>query len=88
MSATGMNDFLRQAVADASLRGHLRQCDAIEAAELARSRGFDVTVGDLTRYKARATTWQLTDPELAVVAEWQSRAQSYWWQYLPGSDGN
>jgi len=83
MSPAAMNRFLREAVADAQLRAELRHCDALAAAALAVSRGHDVTVADLIRYKARATTWQLTDPELEVVATWQSREQSYWWQYLP-----
>ena len=46
--------------------------------------GFDVTVADLTRYKARATTWQLSDRELAVVAGWQPKHQTYWWQCIWG----
>ena len=82
MSTRALNDFLRKAATDAHLRAQLHRCDARAAAALARSLEFEVTVGDLTRYKARATSWQLTDVELAVVADWQAGEQSYWWQYI------
>ena len=82
MSAEQLNAFLRTAAADVSLQKQLRSSDAVAAAALAAQAGFDVTVGDLTRYKARATTWQLSDDELAVVAAWQPKHQAYWWQHI------
>lgn len=77
-----MNAFLRMAMDDPAIRRQLRTSDAGAAAALAQGCGFDVTVGDLIRYQARATTWQLSDAELAVVAQWQSAAQPFWWRYL------
>lgn len=56
--------------------------DVRSASSLAVTTGFDVTVGDLLRYKARATTWQLSDEELEVVASWQPQDQPYWWQHI------
>jgi predicted ribosomally synthesized peptide with nif11-like leader len=82
MSAAQMNAFLRQVRGDPSLQRQLRDGDAKDAAALAAREGFDVTIGDLTRYKARATTWQLRDDELAVVSQWQSPGQPYWWQHI------
>ncbi len=82
MSKEQLNVFLAQAVSDPVLRKGLSSSDAAAAARLAGRAGFDVTVGDLVRYKARATTWQLTDAELAVVEEWQPRRQPYWWQFI------
>jgi predicted ribosomally synthesized peptide with nif11-like leader len=82
MSAAQLNAFLRTAAADVLLQDQLRHSDAIGAAAIAAEAGFDVTVGDLTRYKARATTWQLSDDELAVVAAWQPDHQAYWWQCI------
>lgn len=87
MTAADLNTFLRRVAAEPQLRGLLRECDALAAAELARSLGFEVTVGDLIRYKARATTWQLTDAELAVVARWQAADQPYWWQHIWPAEG-
>jgi predicted ribosomally synthesized peptide with nif11-like leader len=84
MSYDQLNAFLTCAAGDTHIRDGLRHADAQEAARLAASAGFDVTVGDLTRYKARATTWELSDEELAVVAEWQARDQPYWWQHIQG----
>jgi predicted ribosomally synthesized peptide with nif11-like leader len=82
MSAEQMNAFLRHVASDTGLQAQLRHCDANEAAELAAASGFEVTVGDLTRYKARATSWQLRDDELEVVARWQAGDQPFWWQYI------
>jgi len=82
MSAAQMNAFLRRVRCDPSLQVQLRDGDAEDAAALAAREGFDVTVGDLTRYKARATTWQLRDDELAAVSQWQSPGQPYWWQHI------
>ena len=82
MSAEQLNAFLRTVAASVSLQEQLRSSDAIAAAAIAAQAGFDVTVGDLTRYKARATTWQLSDDELAVVAAWQPKRQTYWWQCI------
>ena len=82
MSNEQLNAFLARVVSDPLLRKGLSSSDAAGAARLAVREGFDVTVGDLIRYKARATTWQLTDAELAVVAEWQPRRQPYWWQFI------
>ncbi|TXH45278.1 MAG: Nif11-like leader peptide family natural product precursor [Actinobacteria bacterium] len=82
MSAEGLNAFLQLAAADPQLRSALRACQPEEAAALAEARGFPVTVGDLVRYKSRATTWQLRDDELAEVVRWQSRDQAYWWQRI------
>ncbi|MEI6452881.1 MAG: Nif11-like leader peptide family RiPP precursor [Actinomycetes bacterium] len=82
MSAEQLNAFLRTVAASVSLQEQLRSSDAIAAAAIAAQAGFDVTVGDLTRYKARATTWQLSDDELAVVAAWQPQRQTYWWQCI------
>jgi predicted ribosomally synthesized peptide with nif11-like leader len=82
MSAAQLNAFLRAVAADDLLQDQLRHSDAIGAAAIAAEAGFDVTVGDLTRYKARATTWQLSDDELAVVAAWQPNHQTYWWQCI------
>lgn len=76
-----MNAFLRQVMADAGLRGQLHAATPEGASQLAQRLGFDVTVGDLVRYKSRATSWQLSDAELAEVSMWQG-AQPYWWQYL------
>lgn len=89
MSAEQMNAFLRHVGNDAQLQSELRGCDARAASNLAARLGYDVTVGDLIRYKSRSTTWELTDAELAVVAKWQPREQSFWWQYIwpgPGVD--
>ena len=83
MSKEQLNAFLARAVSDPLLRKELRSSGAAGAARLAVREGFDVTVGDLIRYKARATTWRLTDEELAVVEEWQPRQQPYWWQFIP-----
>ena len=82
MSAEQMNAFLRHVASDTALQAQLRHCDANEAAELAAASGFEVTVGDLTRYKARATSWQLRDDELETVARWQAGDQPFWWQYI------
>lgn len=82
MSAEQLNAFLLRVASDPGLQRALRISDALEAAALAREYGFDVTVGDLTRYKARATTWSLSDEELEVVARWQPPDQPYWWQHI------
>ena len=84
MSSEQLNGFLKRVASDPSLQEQLKHADARAAAALAACAGFDVNVGDLTRYKARATTWQLSDEELAVVAEWQPRDQPYWWQHIWG----
>lgn len=85
MTADGLNDFLRCVAGDVGLQRRLRVSDARAAAGLALGAGFDVTVGDLIRYKARSTTWRLSDEELAVVAQWQPAEQPFWWQYVwPG----
>lgn len=84
MSYEQLNAFLALVKDDPRLQARLREADAREAAAVAVEAGFAVTVGDLTRYKARATTWQLSDDELAVVAEWQPKDQSYWWQHVWG----
>ena len=84
MSSEQLNAFLKLASTDTRLQARLRTASAPEAAALAAGAGFDVTVGDLTRYKARATTWQLSDDELAVVADWQPAGQPYWWQHIWG----
>lgn len=81
MTLSQLNSFLRIVGDDPSLQAELRGSDAIMATQLARGRGFDVCVADFTRYKARATSWRLTDAELEVVAAHQSSAQSYWWQH-------
>jgi len=82
LSAEQLNSFLRHVGTEPALQRRLRDSDATAAAELAVSLGFDVAVGDLIRYKARATSWQLCDEELAVVAQWQPSEQPYWWQYI------
>ena len=82
MSREQLNAFLARAASDSTLRKRLCSSDAAGAARLAVREGFNVTVGDLIRYKARATTWQLTDAELAVVEEWQPSRQPYWWQFI------
>lgn len=82
MSADQLNAFLLACQADPGLRGQLQRSDSATASALAREAGFTVTEGDLIRYKARSTTWQLSDAELAVVANWQSRDQPYWWQRI------
>jgi predicted ribosomally synthesized peptide with nif11-like leader len=79
-----LNAFLALVSGDRGLQARLREADAREAAAVAVEAGFAVTVGDLTRYKARATSWRLGDEELAVVAEWQPGDQSYWWQHVWG----
>ncbi len=75
-----MNAFLERVRSDASLRQELRGSDAAGAAALAARAGFHVTVGDLVRHQSRATTWQLSDDELAVVAAWQPKHRVHWWQ--------
>lgn len=82
MSREQMNAFFKKVAGDASLQVRLKSCDAAAAAAMAAQAGFDVTVGDLIRYKARATSWQLSDDELAVVAAWQPEGQPYWWQWI------
>lgn len=82
MSAEQLNAFLHHVSMNPGLQHRLRASDAIAAAMLAQAEGFTVTVGDLIRYKARATTWQLSDAELEVVARWQPPEQSYWWQHI------
>ncbi|MFI0432688.1 MAG: Nif11-like leader peptide family RiPP precursor [Candidatus Nanopelagicales bacterium] len=82
MTAAALNSFLRHVSAQPDLQVVLRNEQPEAVAELAVSRGFDVTVGDLVRYKSRATTWQLRDDELAEVVRWQSRSQEYWWQRI------
>ena len=82
MSSEQLNGFLKLVASDPSLQRQLKRSDAITAAALAVRAGFDVSVGDLIRYKARATSWQLSDDELAVVAKWQPREQPYWWQHI------
>jgi predicted ribosomally synthesized peptide with nif11-like leader len=86
MTAADLNAFLRRAAADDALQRQLRHCDPFAASELAQAEGFVVTVGDLIRYKSRATSWQLRDDELAVVAQWQPTSQPYWWQHIWTSD--
>ncbi len=81
MTAPQVNAFLRRVGPDAVLGQRLRSSDPVAAAELARGLGFDVTVGDLVRYKARSTTWQLSDSELEVVVAWEPNGQPYWWQF-------
>lgn len=82
MSYEQMSAFLRKVATDASLQAQLRNSNAAAAAAMAVQAGFDVTVGDLIRYKARATTFQLSDDELAVVEAWQPAGQPYWWQWI------
>lgn len=82
MSAEALNAFLRQVGGDVNLQATLRTSDAQSASDLAGRLGYDVTVGDLIRYKSRSTTWELTDAELAVVADWQPREQPFWWQHI------
>lgn len=82
MSAVQLNAFLRVVSHETGLQAKLHACDAPAAARLAQACGFQVTVGDLTRYKSRATTWQLSDAELEVVARWQPHDQPYWWQHM------
>jgi predicted ribosomally synthesized peptide with nif11-like leader len=82
MSAEQMNGFLRLVARDKTLQRQLRTSDAAGAAELAVASGFRVTVADLTRYKARSTSWKLSDRELEVVAAWQVADQPFWWQYI------
>lgn len=82
MSAGGLNAFLRHVAGDVALQDQLRVSTVAQAAALATSAGFDVTVGDLMRYKARATSWKLRDDELAVVAVWQPSDQPFWWQHI------
>ena len=77
-----MNAFLERVREDDALREELRSCDAAGAAALAARTGFDVTVGDLVRYQARATSWQLSDAELEVVDEWQPKGRAHWWQCI------
>jgi len=77
-----MNAFLAKARSDESLQDELRRSDAAGAAALAARAGFDVTVGDLVRHQSRATTWQLSDEELAVVASWQPKHRAHWWQCI------
>ncbi len=84
MSYEQLNLFLKLVSTDKELQTMLREAGPAEAVTLAARGGFDITVGDLTRYKARATTWQLSDDELAVVAEWQPDDQPYWWQHIWG----
>lgn len=87
MSATELNAFLRKVAADQGLQRRLRTCGARAACDLATAAGFEVTVGDLIRYKARATSWSLRDDELEVVARWQDPGQSFWWQHIwPDAD--
>lgn len=81
MTAAQVNAFLRQVRAQSPLRQRLRSSDPVAVTELARELGFDVTVGDLVRYKARSTTWQLSDSELEVVVAWEPTGQPYWWQF-------
>lgn len=80
MTAAQVNAFLRRVGTDTALRQRLGSSDPTAAAELARQLGFEVTVGDLVRYKARSTTWQLSDEELEVVVAWEPKGQPYWWQ--------
>jgi predicted ribosomally synthesized peptide with nif11-like leader len=82
MSAEQLNAFLAAVASSAELQGRLKTSDAVGAAALAAQAGYEVTVGDLIRYKARSTSWQLSDAELAVVAAWQPRDQAYWWQCI------
>lgn len=82
MTAAALNAFLRRAGRDAELRAALRHSQPEEVAALAADLGFEVSVGDLVRYKSRATSWQLRDDELAEVVRWQSRDQQYWWQRI------
>lgn len=82
MTAGALNDFLRHVAGDLALQRRLRRSDAAAAAALAQAAGFAVTIGDLVRCKARATSWQLSDAELAVVAAWQAHDQPYWWQHI------
>jgi len=82
MAADQLNAFLLRVSGDRALQQRLRVSDAAAAAALAGEQGFDVKVGDLIRYKARASTWQLSDAELEVVAQWQPHDQPYWWQYI------
>lgn len=86
MTAPQVNAFLRRVGADSALRQRLRSSDPVAAAELARGLGFDVTVGDLVRHKARSTTWQLSDAELEVVIAWEPNGQPYWWQFCWAED--
>jgi len=82
VSAEQLNAFLRHTGTEPELQRKLRDSGASDAARLARQAGFEVTVGDLTRYKSRATSWQLSDEELDVVAQWQPSDQPFWWQHI------
>lgn len=82
VSATELNAFLRMVTTEPDLQARLRTSDARSACDLATAAGFEVTVGDLIRYKARATSWSLRDDELEVVAQWQDPNQPFWWQHI------
>ena len=82
-SSDGSPDRIREVLAslgDSRFRAILRRENGGQMATM--QEGFDVTTGDLVRYKARATTWRLSDDELAVVAAWQPAHQPYWWQWI------
>lgn len=82
VSGEQLNAFLAHVANHPTLQGALRRSGPAAAANLANAEGFAVTIGDLVRYKSRATTWQLSDAELAVVAQWQHHEQPYWWQHI------
>ncbi len=82
MSLQQLNAFLAKVSSDVALQNLLSQRDAFGAVALAAELGFELTVGDLIRCKSRATSWQLSDEELAVVAQWQPQDQPYWWQLI------
>ena len=82
MTAEQLNAFLRLVSREPALQRKLTQCGAASAAALAKAAGYDVEVANLTRYKARATSWRLSDEELEVVAAWQPKEQPYWWQHI------
>lgn len=86
VTAAQVNAFLRHARADTHVRQRLSTSDPAAAAELAGELGFDVTVGDLVRYQARSTSWQLSDAELEVVVSWRPPGQAYWWQLVWAED--
>lgn len=82
MSDAELNAFLGLVGGDPLLQTNLRESDAAGASALARGAGFNVTVGDLIRYKSRSTSWRLSDEELAEVHRWQPKDQPYWWQHI------
>jgi hypothetical protein len=79
LSQADLGLFLAHVSHEPALQAQLRHCSPTEAAQLARSLGYEVGCGDLLRYESRAFAWQLSDREYELIARLQ-HPRRHWWQ--------